>query len=129
MLEDVARARARESALLRQHGHSCAAVYLAGYVVECRLKTLLDRQGKRFSRSGTTGHDLVGLWDTAGLRFQDLSGHQREFIQFWKTALRYEAALPLGVDVDNLLRGATELAAMVATRIRYARSARGRRRS
>lgn len=128
MFEDVARARARESALLRRHGHSCAAVYLAGYVVECRLKTLLDRQGKKFSRSGTMGHDLVGLWDTAGLRVRDLSGHKLEFIQFWKTALRYEAALPLGVDVDNLLRGGTELAGMVATRIRHARPVRSRRR-
>jgi hypothetical protein len=76
VFEDVARARARESALLRQHGHSCAAVYLAGYVVECRLKTLLDRQGKKFSRSGTVGHDLVGLWDAAGLRFRALVGSQ-----------------------------------------------------
>jgi hypothetical protein len=128
VFEDVARARARESALLRQHGHSCASVYLAGYVVECRLKTLLDRQGKKFSRSGTVGHDLVGLWDAAGLRFRDLSGHKLEFIRFWKTALRYEAALPLEVDVDNLLRGGTELAGMVATRIRHARPVRGRRR-
>jgi hypothetical protein len=128
VFEDVARARARESALLRRHGHSCAAVYLAGYVVECRLKTLLDRQGKKFSRSGTTGHDLVGLWDAAGLRFQDLSGHKLEFIRFWKTDLRYEAVLPRAIDVDNLLRGGTELAGMVATRIRYTRPARGRRR-
>lgn len=84
MFEEVARARARESALLRQHEHRCAAVYLAGYVVECRLKTLLHRQGKRFPQSGQTGHDLVGLWDTAGLRHKDLSGHKLEFIQFWK---------------------------------------------
>ena len=128
MFEDAARARAREAALLRQHGHSCVAIYLAGYVIECRLKTLLDLQGKKFPRSGSMGHDLIGLWDAARLRSRDLTGHKLEFIQFWKTTLRYEAALPGEVDVDNLMQGGIELAGMVSTRIRHARPIRGRKR-
>lgn len=128
MFEDAARARARESALLRQNGHFCVAVYLAGYVVECHLKTLLTRQGKSFPRSGTMGHNLIKLWDAAGLRSRDLSGHKLEFIRFWKTNLRYEAILPTEVDVDNLLQGGIGLAGIVANRIRHARSVQTRRR-
>jgi hypothetical protein len=104
------------------------AIYLAGYVIECRLKTLLDRQGKKFPRSGSMGHDLIGLWDKAGLRHRDLTGHKLEFIQFWKTALRYQVTLPGEVDVDNLMQGGRELAGMVSIRIRYARPVRGRKR-
>jgi hypothetical protein len=113
---------------LHEHDHLCGAIYLAGYVVECLLKTLLQRQGKRFVRSGAAGHDLLELWDFAGLRARDLRGHKHEFIQFWKTDLRYDANLPIDVDPVNLLRGGTELAGMVAIRIRHARPTRGKRR-
>lgn len=129
MFEDAARARAREAVLMRQHEYDVAAVYLAGYVVECQLKVLLNRQGKRFATRGREGHDLGGLWEQAGLRAQDLSGHRAEFLRFWSTSLRYDAVLPQGVDVENLLAGSRELASMVAVRIRNAKpQRRGRRR-
>lgn len=103
---------------MRRHDQNLAAVYLAGYVVECRLKVLLNRQGKRYPQSGRQGHDLLGLWEHAGLRGQDLSGHRGEFLRLWSTALRYESELPNNVDVENLLTGGRELASMVTVRIR-----------
>ncbi|MFJ6139338.1 HEPN domain-containing protein [Kitasatospora sp. NPDC092286] len=121
MLDDAARARQRESKLLRDHGLMCGAVYLAGYVVECKLKALLQKSGKSFPRSGAEGHNLRGLWDAAGLRSRDLSGHKREFLDLWTTSLRYDAALPEGSSAEDLLHGAQELASMVTLRIRYAR--------
>lgn len=129
VFEDAARARAREASLMRRHGHDVAAVYLAGYVVECRLKHLLQRQGRSLPRSGASGHDLRTLWEQAGLRPQDLSGHRAEFMRFWNTSLRYQVELPKDVDVDNLLQGGRELASMVSVRVRYTQPLRrGRRR-
>jgi len=88
VLEDVARARAAESSVLEQNGHMCGAVYLAGYVIECHLKSLLNKMSKPFPRSGRTGHNLIGLWDAAGLRSRDLRGHRRAFLELWDTNLR-----------------------------------------
>ncbi|QOV37202.1 HEPN domain-containing protein [Streptomyces ferrugineus] len=121
MLEDAARARQREAKLLQEHNQLCGAVYLVGYVVECKLKTLLNKKGKSFPRSGSAGHDLRGLWDAAGLRSQDLSGHKKAFMDTWTTSLRYSAKLPDGSSAEELLRGAQELASYVTSRIRYAR--------
>ena len=121
LLEDAARARQRESKLLQEHNHMCGAVYLVGYVVECKLKTLLHKRGRPYPRSGSAGHDLRGLWDAAGLRSQDLSGYKKAFLDTWTTSLRYSSTLPAGTSAEELLRGAQELASYVTSRIRHAR--------
>lgn len=128
LFEDAARARQTESKLLEQHGHLCAAVYLSGYVVECKLKSLLSKLGRPYPRSGAAGHDLRTLWNAAGLRPQDLTGHRRVFLDTWSTSLRYSAELPSGSSAEDLLTGARDLAAQVNVRIRYARPRGGMRR-
>jgi hypothetical protein len=125
VLQDVAKVRAAESSVLEQNGHMCGAVYLAGYVVECQLKTLLNKMGKPFPRSGRAGHNLLALWDAAGLRAQDQRGHRRAFLEVWDTSLRYEAALPKSPYAPkDLLAGARELAGIVARRTRMSRNPR-----
>jgi hypothetical protein len=89
--EDAARARATEAACLDANGHTLGAIYLAGYVVECKLKTLLARMRRPFPRSGQQGHDLRALWDAAGLRSADLRGFKRAFMDYWNTGIRYSA--------------------------------------
>jgi len=122
MLEDVAKERSRESLLLEQNDHMCGAVYLAGYVVECRLKSLLNKMGKPFPASGRSGHNLVGLWDAAGLRSKDIRGHRRAFLDLWDTSLRYRANLPPSpCAAKELLIGARDLAAIVTRQIRTTR--------
>lgn len=90
VFEDAARCRARESALLRDHGHEVAAVYPAGYVIECRLKALLQRQGTKFPTAGSEGHNLIALWDKAGLRSRDLVGAPGTIYEI----LEHRVALP-----------------------------------
>ncbi|GAA2058454.1 hypothetical protein GCM10009757_38350 [Streptomyces cheonanensis] len=92
------------------------AVYLAGYVVECRLKRFLQLRSIRFPRSGSEGHNLRGLWASAG--FSKPPGHGGLFIDHWDTDLRYKTELPEGVDSEDLLKGGRDLAGWVATRIR-----------
>jgi hypothetical protein len=55
VLEDAARARSQEANCLAKEGYPCGALYLAGYVVECRLKELLNKMGKPFPKSGPLG--------------------------------------------------------------------------
>jgi hypothetical protein len=118
--EDAARMRATESAHLAAGGHLCGALYMAGYVVECKLKDLLNRSGTPFPRSGQAGHDLRGLWEAAGLRRADLQGHKRAFLDYWSTSIRYTSAVESTHDPADLLKGAKDLASMVNIRIRHA---------
>jgi hypothetical protein len=119
--EDAARMRATEAKHLADGGHFCGALYLAGYVIECKLKDLLNRSGKSFPRSGRAGHDLLGLWDAAGLRKDDLGGHRRAFLNYWSTSIRYTSGVDSPHAPTDLLRGAIELAGIVTHRIRYVR--------
>jgi hypothetical protein len=127
MFEEAAKARAAEVMTLEHNNHMCGAVYLAGYVVECKLKELLSKAGKSFPRTGSAGHDLKALWQDAGLRIDDLNGHRKVFIDTWNVSIRYSASLPAGHDAKELLKGARELAGMVAVRTRRTRDVRRRR--
>jgi hypothetical protein len=96
------------------------AIYLAGYVVECKLKTLLGRMRRPFPTSGRGGHDLRALWDAAGLRSADVRGFRRAFMDYWNTGIRYSARVDSEHSPQDLLRGAMELSSYVSGRIPYA---------
>lgn len=124
LYEDAARMRATEARHLADGGHLCGALYLAGYVIECKLKDLLSRSSRPFPRSGQAGHDLRGLWDAAGLRREDLVGHKRAFLEYWSTSIRYTCVVESPHAPTDLLKGAIELAGIVTHRVRYARPLR-----
>lgn len=92
------------------------ALYLAGYVVECKLKLLLSKMGKPYPNAGKPGHDLKTLWDTAGLRRDDQGGFRRAFLEYWSTDLRYSGLVSSEHAPEDLLRGAQELAGYVTKR-------------
>ncbi|MGW1146162.1 hypothetical protein ACWD6I_14130 [Streptomyces sp. NPDC002454] len=123
---EVANLRAAEAQVLAESKKTLGAVYLTGYVVECRLKHFLHLNGISFPRSGREGHNLRGLWQSAG--FTKPYGHASLFIDHWDTELRYKVALPAGVDAEDLLRGGQRLAGWVATRVRQTGSRAGSRR-
>jgi hypothetical protein len=127
VLEDAARARGAEANVLAKSGHMCGAVYLAGYVVECRLKTLLNKMGRPFPTSGREGHNLIGLWDSAGLSASAHSGFRRAFLEYWNTKMRYSSTIESPHSPEDLLRGAQELAGFVSSRIAHTRGIRRRR--
>jgi hypothetical protein len=102
------------------------ALYLAGYVVECKLKILLGKLGKRYPTSGRAGHDLVALWEAAGLRYEDMGGFRRAFIDYWSTDLRYSAHISSPHSPEDLLKGAQQLAAYVTKQITYTRGIKRR---
>jgi hypothetical protein len=105
------------------------ALYLAGYVVECRLKILLNKMGKPYPTAGRPGHDLKALWDAAGLRREDQGGFRGAFIEYWSTDLRYSAIVSSIHASEDLLRGAQDLAGYVTKRTRSVRGIVRRRKN
>jgi len=115
---EAARERGMDASTLKREKRLLAAIYMAGYAVECGLKALLQRMRKRFPRSGSEGHHLRGLWEAAGLKLDDIRGYRRLFMDFWTTNLRYEHSLPDGTDFEALYRGSVELVGYIQKRIR-----------
>lgn len=125
--EEAANARQKEASCLAANGHRTGAVYLAGYVIECRLKHFLQLANRPFPKSGQEGHHLRGLWNAAGFLADDLTGHKRAFMDMWSTDIRYSGRLISEHRPEDLLRAAQELAAYVHRRLRYARPRRHRK--
>jgi hypothetical protein len=127
VFEDAARARAREAHHLASRGYMSGALYLAGYVVECKLKILLSKMGKPYPTAGRAGHDLKALWDAAGLRHEDRGGFRRAFIEYWSTDLRYSAVVSSIHAPEDLFRAAQNLAGYVTKRTESTRGIARRR--
>jgi len=72
-LQELARLRLKEAKQLLGAGHPDGAHYLAGYCVECALKSCIARKTERFEFPdkarilGSYTHDLSQLLKTAGL--------------------------------------------------------------
>ena len=91
--------------------------YLAGYVVECTLKTLIQMQTGRFHHS----HDLQGLDSTLGTiaaqadrRTKQMYASARKILKgadilAWKPGMRYQAAYVTGSTAGKWLREATAI--------------------
>lgn len=115
---EVGTERASDARSLKDQERSVAAVYMAGYAVECKLKALIRCMNRKPPTSGPRGHDLRGLWEAAGFRVNDIGGYKRLFLQNWNTDLRYQNNLPNGTDCDSLYKGAQELAGFIQKKIR-----------
>ncbi len=117
----MANERALDARTLCAQGRTVAAVYLAGYAVECYLKAYLQRGGRGFPTTGPAGHDLHELWRAAGFRLADLGdskGNRSYFIERWNTGLRYDEVLDTELDPDVLVEGATQLAGWIQGQLR-----------
>lgn len=128
---DVASDRATDARALASHcpSRGTAAVYMAGYAIECSLKALLHRLQRRFPTSGAGGHDLRSLWQAAGLPLSDLgdsSGAKTFFIECWSTDLRYERVIEdTTITAADLLVGAAQIVSYLQNLVkRYKRRLR-----
>ncbi|MBW2617944.1 MAG: HEPN domain-containing protein [Deltaproteobacteria bacterium] len=124
----AASARATDALNLYEKRRFVAAIYLSGYVVECRLKALLIINGNKPPTRGPKGHDLRGLVEGAGFRLSDIRPpDRRQFLEHWSTDLRYQACLPSGMDHASLFEAAKGLSGWLANRVK--RPHRRRRRT
>jgi hypothetical protein len=126
---DTAMERAADAdAMLPRRSESIGPVYMAGYAVECMLKSYLRRTNRAFSTRGQDGHNLQGLWRSAGFRIADLkdkSGGKTFFINNWDTALRYQNTnQELTHPADELVNAAKQLSGWIANQIRRQRRPR-----
>ena len=123
---EVAHERGTDAYTLKSQGRSLASVYMIGYTVECTLKALLQRNGKKIPTSGREGHDLRSLWEAVGFKLHDIQGNRRHFIERWTTNLRYLHSFPVQTDDNVLYSGAVELTGYIQKHIRRSKS-KGRR--
>jgi len=126
---NTARERAADAdAMLPNRKDSIGPVYMAGYAVECMLKAYLKKTNRPRPTRGREGHNLRGLWSSAGFRLADLadnSGEKTFFLQDWDTALRYQDTnKELAHSVDELVGAARHLTGWIATQIRRQRRTR-----
>jgi len=100
MFYRAAKQRFSDAELLLKHGRTTGAVYLAGYGVECILKSLLlsstpdSRQQQLVDRfRGQFGHDLKSLMQefkrTTGVSASAEIGRTLLRVYTWSTKLRY----------------------------------------
>jgi hypothetical protein len=120
---DTAKERAGDAdAMLPTRNNSVGSVYMAGYAVECMLKAYLKKMNRSFSTRGKSGHNLQGLWRSAGFRLSDLtdrSGAKAFFLQDWDTALRYQSGVDeLTHSTDELVTAAKQLTGWISKQIR-----------
>ena len=113
----VATLRFAEAERLRGLGLTLAAVYLAGYAVECVLKALLSahpehRQAAELAQfRGQSAHDYSALL----ARYRAATGGRRQpqevtqsliILGGWKTDLRYRPVADYDGDVDSFFASA-----------------------
>ena len=121
---DIAQERGTDANELMKAKRQLAAIYMAGYQVECSLKGLLPSAGKSFPTSGRDGHNLHALWEAAGFKREDAGGLKRLVLDNWSTDLRYQSEISPDLDVESLFKGAMELAGYVKVRLRNSRGKR-----
>jgi HEPN domain-containing protein len=107
-LQRLSRTRLRDARALLGAGQFAGAYYLAGYAVECALKSCVARQVRRFDFPDKTlanaahTHDLEKLVKVAGLE-RDFSNERRlnpaldlnwVVVKDWTVTVRYDVQVP-----------------------------------
>jgi hypothetical protein len=103
---DVASERSTDTVTLHGAQRSVAALYMLGFAVECHAKALCAAN----RRSVPLSHDLIAILEMAGIRRSDLPLPLRELAETRDVSLRYQAALPATVDLEEQLRRGRTLA-------------------
>jgi len=115
--KDIGRERGTDARKLCDAGRRVAAIYMMGYVVEMYAKALVSETIGTVPK-GQGGHDLIMLIEQAGIKRSDLPPDMRKFADERDVALRYETALPSGVDFDSTYQSACALVAYLSKRLR-----------
>jgi hypothetical protein len=116
--------------MLPSRTDSVGPVYMAGYAIECSLKALLQQRGSGFPTQGSEGHNLRGLWASAGFTLGDIpgsDGFSTYYVEAWCTDLRYAVTERFPGTCDEMLTGAATLVGLIQTRLRRVRGVRRKR--
>ncbi len=115
----VAGQRLEDAELLLANDRGAAAVYLAGYAIECMLKSLLlhrtparDRQAVVKSFRGPQGHSLDWLFaQLAGVGVFRPSQLTRSYgtVISWSVELRYDPGVPREREVTQFIEAVKDL--------------------
>ena len=114
----ASRRHLKDAECLHKAGRYSGAIYLCGYVLECRLKyCVCEQRGASHLEQGEAkgvGHDLFGLLDKAGLRTK-LVGNDDFWVAFqnvtgkWSTEMRYSGAEGTAAESERFLQDTRDL--------------------
>lgn len=119
--------RLKKARFLLQHNYTTAAVYLAGYAVECMLKTLIlaNEPAARHPQTmksfrGVHSHAYRWLREELAKRRVNLpatitKGLTR--VKFWTTSLRYDPSIINRHDAEEFVTAVDEIAAWARERL------------
>ncbi|GAA3393689.1 HEPN domain-containing protein [Streptomyces roseoviridis] len=119
--EDVAQERRVDAMELHRAGRHLACLYYLGFAAECLAKALCAAQGRPAPR----GHDVLALIEHAGFSSQVLPQNTRNFLTDRDVSLRYQAALPDDVKIDDEIEAARRFMIWCITQLRRRPRARG----
>ena len=121
-------ARREEAELLRSAGKSLGAVYLAGYAVECLLKSLIlslrvehQQLAEIASFRGARAHDYEWLRQRyrklGGANFPESIALAFNEVSVWETDLRYSASQQYNGNLNDFLDAVYQIENFVRRRI------------
>lgn len=122
--QDVALERRSDAATLHAGQRSVGTLYFLGFVAEGYAKALCIANGRPVPK-GRDGHDIIAILNSAGVGRTVLPSAVRRFAEERDVSLRYQVALPTGVDFSVEFACAQRLTQWCATRLN--RQARRRR--
>lgn len=114
--QDVALERRSDAAALHVGRRSVGTLYFLGFAAESYAKALCVANGKPVPK-GRDGHDIMAILRGAGVGRIDLPATIRKFAEERDVSLRYQVALPTGVDLDVEYSCAQRFTQWCATRL------------
>ena len=114
--QDVALERRSDAATLHAGQRSVGTLYFLGFVVEGYAKALCIANGRPVPR-GRDGHDIIAILNSAGVGRAVLPSAIRKFAEERDVSLRYQVALPTGVDLSVEFACAQRFTQWCATRL------------
>lgn len=119
--------RLHEARFLLEHDYTTAAVYLAGYAVECMLKTLIlaNEPAARHTQTmksfrGVHGHTFRWLREELGRRRVNLPATIIKVltrVNVWSTNLRYDPSVIERADAEEFVAAVDEIVVWMRERL------------
>ena len=109
-----------DAEILLREGRTTGATYLAGYSIECMLKSLIlsvtparDRESVLTSFRGVKGHNYLWLkakyFEAGGSQIESVISRSFLLVNSWSTHLRYESHTLKAIDAASFLKSAKEI--------------------
>lgn len=117
--QDVGLERRSDAVELRRAERDVACLYYLGFTAECFAKALCAARGRDIPK-GRDGHNVLAILAQAGFSSQALSPEVRNFLADRDVSLRYQAALPADVKIEDEIAASNRFVSWCTTQLQRA---------